>query len=72
MNDDILAHLREARALCKDEEQETITKEGSSFGNFSKRSRELALVITKIDEAILWRQEDLRLKQPPINETNRV
>lgn len=28
------------------------------------KSRELSLVVTKIDEAILWRQRDLELKTP--------
>jgi len=27
------------------------------------KSRELSLAITKIDEALLWRQEDLRIKE---------
>jgi len=52
MYDDVLGHLREARAILNDE-----TKKG--YG-----SRETALVITKIDEALLWRQENLRLRQP--------
>jgi hypothetical protein len=58
MHDDVLGHLREARAILNDE-----TKEG-------KGSREVALVITKIDEALLWRQEVLRLRQPIKNHTN--
>lgn len=58
MYDDVLGHLREARALLNDE-----TKEG-------KGNREVALVITKIDEALLWRQEVLRLRQPVENHSN--
>ena len=55
----ILAHLRIARALAKDE---------ISAGN---GSRELSLVVTKIDEAILWQCEDQRLKRPVVNEKSR-
>jgi len=58
MNDDVLGHLSLARALLNDE-----LKEG-------KGSRETALVITKIDEALLWRQENLRLRQPVENHSN--
>lgn len=53
--DNVLGKLREARALLKDE---------NDAGN---GSRELSLTITKIDEALLWRQEDLRLKAPAEN-----
>lgn len=52
MNDEVLGHLREARALLNDEK------------NAGGNSRELSVTITKIDTAILWRQEDLRLKTP--------
>lgn len=31
------------------------------------KSRELSLVITKIDEAILWRQFDLQIKSPSVD-----
>ena len=55
MNDDVLGHLREARAILNDE-----IKDG-------KGSREVALVITKIDEALLWRQEVLNLRRPSGN-----
>jgi hypothetical protein len=55
MNDDVLGHLREARALLNDE-----MKEG-------KGNREVSLVITKIDEALLWRQEVLRMREPVQN-----
>ncbi|MDP1814403.1 MAG: hypothetical protein Q8K92_08140 [Leadbetterella sp.] len=58
MNDDVLGHLREARALLNDE-----TKEG-------KGGREVAMVITKIDEALLWRQEVLRMREPIVNEVS--
>lgn len=56
MYDNLLGHLREARAAALEENDK------------SGRSRELSLVSTKIDEAILWRQEDLRLKAPAVNE----
>jgi hypothetical protein len=55
MNCEVLGHLREARALLNDE-----IKEG-------KGSREISIICTKIDEAILWRCEDLRKKQPVEN-----
>lgn len=58
MNDDVLGHLREAKALLNDEQKE------------GKGSRETALVITKIDEALLWRQENLRLRQPIENHSS--
>ena len=58
MNDDVLGHLREARAILNDE-----TKAG-------KGSRETSLVITKIDEALMWRERDLSLKTPPVNEAS--
>ena len=50
-----LGKLREARAILLETEKE---------------SRELSIVITKIDEAILWRQRDKQLKAPPINISN--
>ena len=52
---EVLGKLREARALAIDE-------------NSKNRSRELSLVITKIDEAILWYQEQIRLTANPVNE----
>lgn len=55
MNDDVLGHLRQARALLKDEEKA------------GKGSRETALTITKIDEALHWRQDHLILTTPPQN-----
>lgn len=52
---EILAKLREARfellAACNDKPD----------------SRECALVLTKIDEAILWQQHDMQLKNPIVN-----
>lgn len=51
----ILGHLREALGYCKDEENRN-------------RTRELSLVKTKIDEAILWMQYHNQLQTPPINE----
>lgn len=53
MYDEALGKLREARALIL-EEKETV--HGST--------RELAVALTNIDSAILWRQYDLQLKQP--------
>jgi hypothetical protein len=50
MNDTILGRLREARAAALED---------------LAKSRELSLVVTKIDEAILWRQFDLQIKRPP-------
>ena len=58
MQDNILGFLREARA-------ELLEQKDSGLN-----SRELAIVLTHIDTAILWRQEDLRLKTPAINESN--
>lgn len=55
-NDEALGHLREARALLIEE------NEGEG------RSRELSVTITNVDNAILWRQYDLQIKEPPINE----
>jgi hypothetical protein len=33
-------------------------------------SRELSLVLTKIEEALLWRQQDIQVKQSPVNQKN--
>lgn len=55
MSDEVLGKLREARALLLEEKEE-----GGS-------SRELSIALTEIDTAILWRQEDLRLKKAPVN-----
>ncbi|KKK91625.1 hypothetical protein LCGC14_2711040 [marine sediment metagenome] len=59
MNDDVLGHLREARAALLDERD---------AGN---GSRELSITLTEIDTAILWRQQDLTLKLPHVNEVGR-
>ena len=56
MNDEVLGKLREAKALL-DEERKA-----------GKNSRELSVTVTEIDSAILWRQWDLQLKTPPVNE----
>jgi hypothetical protein len=56
MIDGLLGFLQEARAAALTENEDK-----------ARRSRELSLVLTKIDEAILWRQEDLRLKAPVEN-----
>ena len=50
-----LGMIREARALLKDEAA-------------TANSRELAIVITKLDEAELWRQRDMQLKAPAEND----
>ena len=52
-----LALIREARAILNDE---------SKVSN----SRELSITVTKLDEAILWRQRDIQLRAPPINISN--
>ena len=46
--------IREARALLRDEAK-------------TANSRELAMVLTKLDEAELWRQRDMQLKTPVTN-----
>ncbi len=51
---EILANLQMARASVLDLQ-------------VNDSSRELSLVLTKIDEAILWRHEAIRLKTQPIN-----
>lgn len=56
--DKLLGLLQEARATGHDLQQ----TEGAS--------RELAIVLTHIQTAILFRQEDLRLKKPTVDETN--
>lgn len=55
MGDKVLVFLREARAAIL-EEQESCGK-----------SRESAIQLTHIDTAILWRQEETRLKAPVDN-----
>jgi hypothetical protein len=52
-----LGHLRQARALLLEERDDA-----------KKPSRELSVALTEIDTAILWRQEDLRLKQPAMDQ----
>lgn len=51
--DEVLGKLREARALLLEERDDD-----------KKGSRALSICLTEIDTAILWRQEDLRLKTP--------
>lgn len=53
---EILGHLRRAKAALL---------EGC---NDKPDSISCRLVLTKIDEAILWQQEDMRLKEPTVNE----
>lgn len=60
MVDHIIAYLQDARRL---------TLEQKDAG---QNSRELSVVLTHIDTAILWRQEDLRLKAPTIEEYGSV
>jgi len=60
MYDEVLGKLREARALLLEER------------DAGKNSRELSVALTEVDTAILWRREDLRLKQPVENEAAQV
>lgn len=53
MSDFVLGQLREARAVLLDER------------DAGHDSRELAVTLTQIDTAILWRQHDLQIKAPP-------
>lgn len=53
-NCDALGMIREARAILRDEAK-------------TANSRELAMVLTKLDEAELWRQRDMQLKTPTTN-----
>lgn len=55
MDDQVMGWLREARAALLEERDD------------GKNSRELSVTLTEIDTAILWRQEDLRLKSKVIN-----
>ena len=58
MDDNVLGKLREAReAICVELEQ----KHGHG-------SRELSIVMTHLETAILWREKDLRVNTGPINE----
>lgn len=54
--DEVIGLLREARAILLEEKDD------------GKGSREASVCLMHIDTAILWRQEDSRLKQPVINE----
>lgn len=54
-NCNALGLIREARAMLRDEAK-------------TANSRELAMVLTKLDEAELWRQRDMQMKTPPQNE----
>lgn len=56
MGDIVLGLLREARA--------SLIEEREAGGN----SRELSITLTEIDTAILWRQWDLQIKEPGVNE----
>lgn len=51
---DILGFLREARSKVLEERRKC-------------EGRELSICLTHIDTAILWRQEDMRLKTPSVN-----
>lgn len=57
MDDKALGFMREARAA--------LLEDRDSGGN----SRELSVALTEIDTAILWRQQDLQMKRPIVNET---
>lgn len=52
-----LGMIREARALLDDELK-------------IDSSRELSMTITKLDEAILWRQRDMQLKSTSVDLSN--
>lgn len=54
-NCEALAMIREARAMLRDEAK-------------TANSRELAMALTKLDEAELWRQRDIQMKTPLVNE----
>lgn len=56
MDDNVLGFLREARAALLVERENGLD------------SRELSVTLTNIDTAILWRQQDLKIKSPAINE----
>jgi hypothetical protein len=56
--DEVLGKMREARAL--------LLEERDSGGN----SRELSIVLTQLDTAILWRQQDLQMKEAGIKNTH--
>lgn len=58
MAEHIIAFLRDARRLALEEKDS------------GQNSRELSVVLTHIDSAILWRQEDLRLKNPVVSKSN--
>jgi hypothetical protein len=49
-----LGLIREARAILQDESK-------------AANSRELSMVLTRLDEAILWRQCDMQKKTPMEN-----
>jgi len=55
MDDPALGFLREARAALREE------------GGVAA-SRAVSIALDCIDTAILWRQEDLMLRRPPVNE----
>lgn len=56
MSDKAIGFMREARAA--------LLEERDGGGN----SRELSVALTELDTAILWRQQDLQMKQPITNE----
>ena len=56
MYDDVIGKLREARALLLEEKDKGLS------------SKQLSVTLTEIETAILWRQEDLRLKLLVVNE----
>lgn len=57
MNDEVLGKLREARALVADE---------MDSGN---RSKLMKYTFQSIYQAVLWREEHVRLQREPINES---
>jgi len=55
MYDEAIGKMREARALMLEEK------------DAGKNSRELSVALTELDTAILWREQDLKLKEPKVN-----
>ena len=58
MGDLVLGYMREAKA-------QLLLERDEGHGN-----REHSVTITQLETAILWRQEVLRLREPPVNEDN--
>ena len=57
MEQQALGYLREARAAML-----------AARDDWKRGSRELSVALTETDTAILWLQQDMQLKTPPVNE----